>query len=112
MLDCSHQAFSQWIVVQIVDLRLPETLRLDLHRVSRWLPQPPIAISAGALRQHVLKAVRHVFRAEIRESAAYELAEVRYGLLQRLGLKVRVEENGVQMRWHNNVGIDSRTLWT
>ena len=97
MLGCSHQALAQGIVVQIVNLRLPEALRLDLFGVSCRLPKTTLAIATRALCQHILKARRRVLGAEIREPPARELAKVRHDLLERLGLKVRVEQNRVQM---------------
>src|SRR5437588_6014080 len=46
MLGLSHQALPHGVLVQVVNLRLPEALGLDLYRMARRLPQTPFAVAA------------------------------------------------------------------
>src|SRR5262249_23576837 len=96
--------------VQVIELRLPETLGLDLHRMAGRLPEAALAILPGTAPKDFREGWRQMGRTIIRQFPAGELAEIRQDFLQRRGLKAFVKENAVQMCGHDDVGIGPQTL--
>src|SRR5262249_27232947 len=97
VLRLAYQSLAARVVVEVVELRLPERLALDLDGVAGRLPEPAVAVLGGGAAQGFAKAGRQVLPAVIGELPAGELPEVGQRPFHGLGLEANVENDGVEM---------------
>ena len=77
MLRPCHQPLTARVLVQVIPFLTPESLRLDLLRVKRRLPEAVVAITPRGFDENAMVTVRHGMDAEVDESSPRELAKIR-----------------------------------
>ena len=110
ILRLPYQPLATRVVMQIIQLRLPELLRLQLHRMPARLPETPLPIRARFLCKNFAKNARQMLRGKIRHAPASKLAKVSQRLLRSLGREALVEEDPRHMSRHDDIGIDAQSL--
>ncbi|MGB0069089.1 MAG: hypothetical protein WBQ11_13640 [Isosphaeraceae bacterium] len=110
MLRSDYKSLAAGIVVQVVTLLDPEGLSFDLLGVKGGLPESAVPIYACRLKENAVIAGWHEANAVIDQLSRRELPEVRQGGFQRFRVECLAEEDGMEVRRHDHVGVDAKTF--
>ena len=80
MLRASHQTLATRVVVNVVQLLLPEALALNRFWIAARLPEAAVAVSDYLISKCLQKALWRVSAAKVAELSARDLAEIGEGL--------------------------------
>ena len=106
----SHQTFVPRIVVQVIELLLPEPLGLNCLGVPTWLPEATFPIGCGLCLQRIGKARGKMASAKIAELATGELTKIRQRTDEPLVDEGGVKNDQMHVRRHNDERVDSKLL--
>ena len=101
----SRQSLSARVVVSIVPLLLPESPGVNRFRMRAGLPEAVFAVLPSRVPERTGKTGWHMRDAIVGELSPRVLAQVCQCLPQTVGIKVLVEQNGVEMSGHNHIGV-------
>src|SRR6266498_500452 len=108
MLCGAYQPAAARIIVDIIDLLLPEPFLQDRLRMATRLPQAALAVGAGLLPQSLRETAGKLALAVIAQLPPSELPEISERPLQPVRVEVTVEHDQVQVRRHDHEGIDAQ----
>ena len=105
-----HQSAPTWVIVKIIQLLPPETLRVNRLRMYAALPEAMLTILSCCLPQRCGETRWRTREAVVSKLLPCILAKIGQGSPQTIAVKVLVEQDGMKVSGHDDVGIDGQML--
>ncbi len=103
-----YQSLPAGIVMQIVKFLLPEGFAENTHRVLGQLPKSMLPVLSSVLLKYLHIDLWQVEGGMVQQPAAGELAHIVQGMFQPVRIELRVEQNGMQVGGHDDIGIHAQ----
>ena len=110
MFGSADQSAAAGNVMDIIDLLLPESFFLDRFRMAAWLPAAAQPVRSGLLTQGLRETAGELFLTVIAQLPPCELAKIGERPHQPFGIEVAIKHDQVQVRRHNDEGVDAQVL--
>src|SRR5579884_1108665 len=110
MLRSAYQPTTTGIIVDIVDLLLPERFVHDGFRMAARLPKAALAVGSGLLTQGFGETAGELLLTIIAQLSPGELPEIGERLSEPFRIEVSIKHDQVQMRRHDDEGVDAQVL--